>query len=45
MQLEECCETSVGSDIDCFIPYKVSQYSFTDHNFDLALKLRNKITK
>ena len=51
MQLEE----RVGADINCLIPYKEVKFcnivpssvvvSFTDHDFDLALKSPNDIMK
>ena len=55
MQLEECCKICVGSDINRFIPYEEVKFSnivpssviasFTDHDFDLALKSPRNITK
>ena len=55
MQHEECCKIYVKSDINCFSPYKEVKLSnivpssvgvsFTDHDFDLALKSPSNITK
>ena len=55
MQLEECCKICVGTDINCFIPYKEVKFSnivpspvvasLIDYDFDLALKSPTNITK
>ena len=48
MQLEECCKICIGADVNWFIPNNEVKFSnvasfsivvsFTDHDFDLALK-------
>ena len=55
MQLGECRKVCVGADINCLIPYKEVTFSnivpssvvvsFTDHDFDLALKSPSNIRK
>ena len=53
MQLKECCKICVEADVNCFIPYKEVKFSnivpspvivsFTDQDFDLALKSQSNI--